>query len=142
MPKGCLFCLVRQKHSYNNFAFNQSYLAKGKKLQWCFCLMRQNKNSLFYTSGSGLDRTDDFQKIFGPGLDWKISQSAHLWCELPKSTLDASFQIYTGCDLLQDVSKFCFPWQLRMRSPATRNKIVVIFCTPGCLLRDDGHGCR
>ena len=26
----CLFCLMTQKHCWNNFAFNQSYLAKGK----------------------------------------------------------------------------------------------------------------
>jgi len=26
----CLFCLMRQKHSYNYFAFNQSYLTEGK----------------------------------------------------------------------------------------------------------------
>jgi len=26
----CPFCLMRQKHSYNYFAFNQSYLAEGK----------------------------------------------------------------------------------------------------------------
>jgi len=25
--------------------------------------MKQNKNSLFYMGGSGLDRTDDFQKF-------------------------------------------------------------------------------
>jgi len=25
-----LFCLIRQKHSWNYFAFNQSYLAEGK----------------------------------------------------------------------------------------------------------------
>jgi len=64
---------------------------KAKWLQWCFCLMKQNKNSLFYMGGSGLDRTDDFQKFCGSGLDriqfyrirtglrLKISQSAHLW---------------------------------------------------------------
>jgi len=45
----------------------------------------------FYMGGSGLDRTDDFQKFeyqdwigfnfLGSGLDldWKISQSAVLW---------------------------------------------------------------
>jgi len=54
--------------------------------------MRQNKNTWFYIGGSGLDRTDDFEKICRSGLDriqfyrtgldsdWKISQSAHLWC--------------------------------------------------------------
>jgi len=31
--------------------------------------MRQNKNSLFYMGGSGLNRTDDFQKFCGSGLD-------------------------------------------------------------------------
>jgi len=31
--------------------------------------MRQNKNTLFYTGRSGLDRTDDFQKFCGSGLD-------------------------------------------------------------------------
>jgi len=31
--------------------------------------MRQNKNTLFYTGRSGLDRTDDFQKFCGLGLD-------------------------------------------------------------------------
>ena len=28
--KLCLFCLMRQKHCWNYFAFNQSYLAEGK----------------------------------------------------------------------------------------------------------------
>jgi len=31
--------------------------------------MRQNKNTWFYISGSGLDRTNDFQKFGGSGLD-------------------------------------------------------------------------
>jgi len=30
--------------------------------------MGQNKN-IFYTSGSGLDPTDDFHKFYGSGLD-------------------------------------------------------------------------
>jgi len=53
--------------------------------------MRQNKNTWFYIGGSGLDRTDGFQKFCGSGLDriqfyrirtglgLKNSQSAHLW---------------------------------------------------------------
>jgi len=53
--------------------------------------MRQNKTTWFYIGGSGLDRTDDFQKFCGSGLDriqfhrirtelgLKISHSAHLW---------------------------------------------------------------
>jgi len=67
--------------------------------------MRQNKNKLFYISGSGLDRTSDFQKIcgqdwigfnfIGSGLDsdWKISQSAHLCCFPPTAlfSVDARF---------------------------------------------------
>ena len=28
MLKGCLFCLMRQKHSYNYFAFNHIWLKK------------------------------------------------------------------------------------------------------------------
>ena len=32
--------------------------------------MKQNKNSWFYVGESGLDRTDDFQKFCGSGLDW------------------------------------------------------------------------
>jgi len=31
--------------------------------------MSQNKNSLFHMGGAGLDRTDDFQKFCGSGLD-------------------------------------------------------------------------
>ena len=31
--------------------------------------MRQNKNTLFYIDGSGLDQTDYFQKFCGSGLD-------------------------------------------------------------------------
>jgi len=31
--------------------------------------MRQNKNTWFYMGGSGLERTDDFQKFCGSGLD-------------------------------------------------------------------------
>jgi len=31
--------------------------------------MRKNKNSSFYIGGLGLDRTDDFQKFGGSGLD-------------------------------------------------------------------------
>jgi len=31
--------------------------------------MRQNKNSLFFMSGSRLDRTDDLQKFCESGLD-------------------------------------------------------------------------
>jgi len=56
--------------------------------------MSQNKSAWFYTGGSGLDRTDDFQKFCGSGLDgfnftesgldsdWKFLQSAHL-CFVP-----------------------------------------------------------
>jgi len=60
----CLFCLIRQKHCWNYFAFNQLYLAKGK---------------LAYIGRSGLDRPDDFPKFadqdligfnfIGSGLD-------------------------------------------------------------------------
>ena len=42
---------------------------KAKWLQWCFSLMRDNKNSLFYMGRSGLYRTEDFQKFCGSGLD-------------------------------------------------------------------------
>ena len=75
----CLFCLMRQKHSWNYFASlgkstvgtilpstNRIWL-KAKQLQEFFCLIRQNKN--FCTGGSGLDRTYDFQKFCGSGLD-------------------------------------------------------------------------
>jgi len=67
--------------------------------------MRQNKNTWFYIGGSGLDRTDDFQKFLdqdwigfnfiGSGLDsdWKISQSAHL-CKQ---------DLYKGGDAIQNV---------------------------------------
>jgi len=51
--------------------------------------MGQNKDLLFYMGGSGLDRTDDFQKFCGSVLDriqfyqdWTLTenfQSAHLW---------------------------------------------------------------
>ena len=92
----CLFCLMRQKHCWNYFAFNQSYLVKGKIAPVIFCLTRQNKNTRFYIGGSGLDRTGDFQKFchqdcirfnfIGSELesDGKISQSAHL-CSLDQS---------------------------------------------------------
>ena len=32
--------------------------------------MRQNENTWFYIGGSGLDRTDEFQKFCGSGLVW------------------------------------------------------------------------
>ena len=60
---------MRQKHRWTYFAFNQSFLAKGKIAPTCFCLMRQNKNTWFYMRGSGLDRTDDFQIFCRSGLD-------------------------------------------------------------------------
>jgi len=41
---------MRQKHSYNYFPFNQSYLTEDK-IAWCFCLLRQKKNSLFCIGG-------------------------------------------------------------------------------------------
>ena len=65
----CLFCLLIQKHCWNYFDFNQSYLAKGKIAPVVFCLMRQNINTWFYIGGSGLDRTNDFEKFCGSGLD-------------------------------------------------------------------------
>jgi len=65
----CLVCLMKQKHYRNYFAFNQSYLVKGKIAPVIFCLTRKNKNTWFYIGGSGLDRTSDFQKLCGSELD-------------------------------------------------------------------------
>jgi len=63
---------MRQKHCWGNyFAFKQSYLAKGKiaPVAYWFCLMRHNKNTRLYMGASGLDRTDDFERFCGSGLD-------------------------------------------------------------------------
>jgi len=66
----CLFCHMMQKHCWNYFAFNQSYLAEGKIAPVVFCLTRQNINTWFYIGGSGLDWISDFQKFCRSGLDW------------------------------------------------------------------------
>jgi len=60
-------CLVQ--HCWKYFAFNQSPLVQGEIAPAMVLLMRQNKNIWFYMGGSGLDRTDDFQKFCGSGLD-------------------------------------------------------------------------
>jgi len=72
--KLCLFCLMRQKHYWNYFAFNQSYLAKAKiapvvLLPHVISLVVWADQDWigFNFIGSGLDS------------DGKISQSAHLW---------------------------------------------------------------
>jgi len=65
----CLFCLMRQKHCWKYFAFNQLYLAKGKIAPVVLLPHEAKKIALFYTGGSALDRTDDFQKFYRSGLD-------------------------------------------------------------------------
>jgi len=108
----CLFCLMRQKHcwTYSILRSTNRIWLKAKYLQYCFCLKRQNINIYFawadqdwigpmiFTNladqdgigfnfvGSGLDRI----QFFGSGLDsdWKISESAHLCCLMPKPLRD------------------------------------------------------
>jgi len=60
---------MRQKHYWNCFAFNQSYLNKGKITSAVLLLRGKILNTWFYMGGSGLDQTDDFQKFCGSGLD-------------------------------------------------------------------------
>ena len=67
--KLCLFCLIRQKHHWNYFAFNQSYLAKGKIAPVVFFRQNKIRPISFCMGGSGLDRTVDFQKFSRSGLD-------------------------------------------------------------------------
>jgi len=54
---------------WNYFAFNQSYLVKGKIAPVVFCLIGQNKNAWFNLGRSGLDWTGYFQKFCRSGLD-------------------------------------------------------------------------
>jgi len=56
------------KHYWNYFAFNQSYLAKGK-IAPVVLLPHEAKKTRFYLGGAGLDRTGDFQKFCRSGLD-------------------------------------------------------------------------
>ena len=85
--KLCLFCLMRQQHYWNYFAFNQSYLAKGKTAPVVLlpCIVRQNKNiwiGLMIFKNFADQDWIGFNFIgSGPDSDWKISQSAHL-CHL------------------------------------------------------------
>ena len=69
MPKGYVYFTSRGKSTPTTILPSTNHIwLKAKQLQWCFCLMKQNKNSLFYIGGSGLDRTDDFQIFCGSGL--------------------------------------------------------------------------
>ena len=58
-----------QQRSFETVSFNQSYLAEGKIAPGVILPQKANLNTTFYIGGSGLDRTDDFQKFGGLGLD-------------------------------------------------------------------------
>ena len=65
----CLFCLMRQKHCWNYFAFNQSYLAKGK-IATAVLLPHEAKQKymiLHCQNRTGSDRR--FSKICETGQD-------------------------------------------------------------------------
>jgi len=60
---------MRQKHCCNYFAFTQSYLAEGKIAPVVLLPHEAKQKCMIYMGGSGMDRTDDFQKFCGSGLD-------------------------------------------------------------------------
>jgi len=51
------------------FAFNQSYLAKGKIAPVILLPHKAKQKYMIYIDGSGLDRSDDFQKFCGSRLE-------------------------------------------------------------------------
>ena len=66
------------------------FVSRQIKLQSLFCLMRQNKNTWFYIGGSGLDRTNDFQKFCGLGLDRIQFHRMRTWLGLKNFTVRSS----------------------------------------------------
>jgi len=58
------------EHRWHYFPFKQLYLAKGKIAQAVLLPHEAKYNTQFYIGRSGLDRTHDFQKFGGSGLDW------------------------------------------------------------------------
>jgi len=60
---------MMQKHCWNYFAFNQSYLAKGKIAPVVALPHEAKYKYMILHWRTGLDRTDDFQKFCGAGLD-------------------------------------------------------------------------
>jgi len=65
--------------------------------------MRQNKNTRFYIGESGLDPTDDFQKIFGSGLDGIQIYRIRTGLGLKKFTVCSSLGSWSGsgsCSIL------------------------------------------
>jgi len=70
--KLCLLCLMRQKLCWNYFAFNQSYLTKGKIALVVICFMKQIRTgSDWWVSkmcGSGLGRIQFYRIRSGLGL--------------------------------------------------------------------------
>jgi len=87
----CLFCLMMQKHGWNFFAFNQScwrqnsfssgFASWGKIKTHGFTWADQDWSGLMIFKNFADQHWIGFNFI-GSGLDsnWKISQSAHLWC--------------------------------------------------------------
>jgi len=66
----CLFCLMTQKHCWNYFAFQPIVFGwRQNSSSSSFASWGKRKKEWFYNGGSGLDRTDDFQKFCESGLD-------------------------------------------------------------------------
>jgi len=86
----CLFCLMRQKHCWNYFAFNQSYLVKGKIAPVTFASRGKIKIHGFTLADQDWIGLVIFKNFADQDWirfnfirsrldsDWKISQSTHL----------------------------------------------------------------
>jgi len=67
--------------------------------------MRQNKNTWFCIGRSGLDRTNDFQKFCGSGLDWIQYHQIRTGLGLKNSTVRSSLTMSNPNGLLSQ--KLC-----------------------------------
>ena len=106
MPNGCVFFTSWGKSTAEHcFAFKQMYLAEGK-IAPLVLLTETMKIAQFYMGGSGLDRTDDFQKFCRSGLDRIQFYWIRTGFWLKNSTAHSSL-LYSGyaSNTTHDVSK-------------------------------------
>ena len=131
VKRQCLFCLMRQKHCCNYFAFNQSYLVKGKiapLVLWPH-EAKQKYMILRWRIRTGSDRW--FSKILQTGLDGIQFHWIRTGLGLKNFTVRSSLQV--TCSILQfrNRSESCKELQTRLSNPI-RNQCQTKFLTWYC----------
>jgi len=107
---------MRQKHCWNNFAFNQSYLAKGKIVQAILLPHESTENwmILHWRIRTGSDWW--FSKILriSTGFASILSDQDWTWTEKFRSPLISAAQVY-----------FARIWQMNLRRDASIRQMTV-----------------